>query len=169
MRILIIGYSGAGKSTLAKKLGEIYKINVLHMDNVAFNEDFTNKLDEEKEKLTQEFISLNSDWVIDGNYSRICKERFALADKIIFLNFNRFFCYFSGLKRYIENKGKIRDSFPCKERFGLEFQWWILFKGRTKSKRQQYLTNMNLVNGEKIVFKNRRQVNKYIQMLEQDK
>ena len=43
MKIQIIGYSGSGKSTLAKKLGKHYNINVLHLDNVAFNENFTNK------------------------------------------------------------------------------------------------------------------------------
>ena len=132
MRILIIGYSGSGKSTLAKKLGEIYNINVLHLDNAAFNEDFTQRNDEEMTHIVQEFLDSNDSWVIDGNYTRICKERFEIADKIIYLNFNRFFCYFSALNRYIENRGKIRDSFPCKERFGLEFQWWILYKGRTK-------------------------------------
>ena len=127
MRILIIGYSGSGKSTLAKKLGEIYNINVLHLDNAAFNEDFTQRNDEEMTHIVQEFLDYNDSWVIDGNYTRICKERFEIADKIIYLNFNRFFCYFSALNRYIKNRGKIRDSFPCKERFGLEFQWWILY------------------------------------------
>lgn len=169
MRILIIGYSGSGKSTLAKKLGEIYNINVLHLDNAAFNEDFTNKKDEEITKIVQEFLDSNDSWVIDGNYTRICKERFEIADKIIYLNFNRVFCYFSALNRYIKNRGKIRDSFPCKERFGLEFQWWILYKGRTKDKRKRHMFNLNRVNGEKIIFKNRRQVNKYIKQLEQDK
>lgn len=169
MRILIIGYSGSGKSTLAKKLGEIYKINVLHLDNAAFNEDFTNKKDEEMTMIVQEFLDSNDSWIIDGNYSRICKERFAMADKIIYLNFNRFFCYFSALKRYLKNRGKIRDSFPCKERFGLEFQWWILYKGRTKEKRTRHLENLNRCNKEKIILKNRRQVNKYIQTLEQVK
>ena len=169
MRILIIGYSGSGKSTLAKKLGEIYNINVLHLDNAAFNKDFTQRNDEEMTHIVQEFLDSNDSWVIDGNYTRICKERFEIADKIIYLNFNRIFCYFSALNRYIENRGKIRDSFPCKERFGLEFQWWILYKGRTKDKRKRHMFNLIRVNGEKIIFKNRQQVNKYIKQLEQDK
>lgn len=169
MRILIIGYSGSGKSTLAKKLGKIYNINVLHLDNAAFNEDFTQRNDEEMTHIVQEFLDSNDSWVIDGNYTRICKDRFEIADKIIYLNFNRIFCYFSALNRYIENRGKIRDSFPCKERFGLEFQWWILYKGRTKDKRKRHMFNLIRVNGEKIIFKNRQQVNKYIKQLEQDK
>ena len=169
MRILIIGYSGSGKSTLAKKLGEIYNINVLHLDNAAFNEDFTQRNDEEMTHIVQEFLDSNDFWVIDGNYTRICKERFDIADKIIYLNFNRIFCYFSALNRYIKHRGKIRDSFPCKERFGLEFQWWILYKGRTKDKRKRHMFNLNRVNGERIIFKNRQQVNKYMKHLEQDK
>ena len=167
MRILIIGYAGSGKSTLAKKLGEIYNVNVLHLDNAAFNEDFTQRNDKEMTHIVQEFLDNNDNWVIDGNYTRICPERFELANQIIYLNFNRVFCYFSGLKRYIQNKGKIRDSFPCKERFGLEFQSWILFKGRTKDKRKRHLDNLNRVNGERIIFTNRRQVNKYVKKLEQ--
>ncbi|MBQ9731114.1 MAG: DNA topology modulation protein FlaR [Bacilli bacterium] len=167
MRILIIGYAGSGKSTLAKRLGRIYNVNVLHLDNAAFNEDFTNKKDEEMTLIVKDFLDKNESWVIDGNYSRICPERFELANQIIYLNFNRFFCYFSALKRYINHRGKIRDSFPCTERFGLEFQKWILYKGRTKAKRKRHLDNLNRVNGEKIIFKNRRQVNKYLKKLEQ--
>jgi adenylate kinase family enzyme len=168
MRILIIGYAGSGKSTLAKKLGKHYNINVLHLDNVAFNSDFTNKKDEEMTSLVKEFLDSNSSWVIDGNYTRICPEKFELADQIIFLNFNRVFCYFSALKRYSQNINKIRDSFPCKERFGLKFQWWILYEGRTKAKKQRHFDNLNRVNGERLIFNSRKEVNEYIRKLEQE-
>lgn len=34
MKIAVIGFSGGGKSTLARRLGELYGVEVLHLDTV---------------------------------------------------------------------------------------------------------------------------------------
>jgi adenylate kinase family enzyme len=162
MRIQINGFSGSGKSTLAKKLSDYYNLPLLHMDTVRFFGDWQSKTIEEQTSLTREFLKENKEWVIDGNYSRVAPERFSMSDMTIYLKYNRFYCYYKCLMRYFAHRGKTRDSLGCLEKFDLEFQWWILFKGRTKRIRRQHQKNLEATPGEKYVFKNKRQLTKFL-------
>lgn len=165
MKIAIIGYSGSGKSTLANMLKDKLNIPVLHLDKISFYPKWINKsLEERKEKL-EEFLDNNSSWVIDGNYVKNNYERrMNEADIIIYLNFNRFTCYFSALKRAFVYRNKKRESAPdgCKEKFSLSFQWWVLFKGRTKKHKELYVFAKENYRNKFIELKNRKQVNNFI-------
>ena len=165
MKIQIIGYSGSGKSTLAKKLAEHYKIPQLYLDNTKFYGDWEERTREEQTKIVEEFMDKNDSWVIDGNYRKIAKRRFEEWDLLIFLDYNRFFCYRQAKKRYKENKGGSRESCPCEERFNLSFRFWILFQSRNRRKKKQLQDMMDLAKGEKLVFKNRKQLNAYLESL----
>lgn len=165
MKIQIIGYSGSGKSTLAKKLGELYNIPVLYLDNTKFYGNWEERTVEEQTKLVKEFLDKNADWVIDGNYAKICPERFEMTDMTIYMNFNRFFCFFSAYKRYRKFRFSHRYSCPCNDKFDKEFKKWILIDGRTKQRKLKHLKNLNKTKGKKIVFKNRKQVNRFIDNL----
>ncbi|MDE6470862.1 MAG: DNA topology modulation protein FlaR [Eubacterium sp.] len=167
MKIAVLGYSGAGKSTLARMLGEYYDIPVLHLDTVQFLPDWEIRDEQEKKKIVFDFMQQES-WVIDGNYSSLYKaERLEQADKIIILSFNRLFCFKSALNRYFENKGHTRPDMAdgCNEKFDLEFALWILFWGRTYSKRKEYKDIYNNYRNKTIRFYNRKQVNDYIASL----
>ena len=85
MKIVIIGYSGSGKSTLAKTLGAHYNIAVLHLDTVNFLSGWKVRDEKESNEIVKKFMEENDSWIIDGNYYKIARERFELADKIIFL------------------------------------------------------------------------------------
>ena len=132
MKIVIIGYSGSGKSTLAKTLGAHYNIAVLHLDSVHFLSGWKVRDEKETNEIVKKFMEENDSWIIDGNYYKIAKERFEQADKIIFLNYNRFVCLKGVIKRYKENKGKTRSDMceGCDEKLDLSFLWWVFFKGR---------------------------------------
>ena len=162
MKIVIIGYSGSGKSTLAKTLGEHYSIKVLHLDSVNFLSGWKVRGQAESNEIVKKFIEENESWIIDGNYHKIAKERFELADEIIFLNYNRFFCLNSVIKRYKENIGKTRSDMAagCEEKLDLKFLYWVFIKGRSKTRRDRF---KNILNNHKnsIVFKNRKQLFKY--------
>src|SRR5574344_1420324 len=93
MKIQIIGYSGAGKSKLAKALSEKYDLPLLYLDKIKFYDDWKEHSNEEITNEIQTFLDNNDSWVIDGNYSSICPERFSQCDIIIFLNYNRFYCF----------------------------------------------------------------------------
>lgn len=167
MKIAVLGYSGAGKSTLARMLGEHYNIPVLHLDTVQFLPDWRIRDEQEKRKITFDFMQ-QENWVIDGNYSGLYKtERLEQADKIFILSFNRFFCFKSALKRYFQNKGHTRPDMAdgCNEKFDLEFALWILFWGRTYKKRKEYKNICNKYRDKTVCFHNRKQVNDYIDTL----
>ena len=106
MKIAIIGYSGSGKSTLARKLAERYNIPVLHFDRVQFRPNWEIRPQKSKEVMTKAFLDLHSDWVIDGNYSKLSFERrMAEADVIILLLFGRFSCLYRVTHRYLKYYG----------------------------------------------------------------
>ena len=162
MKIVIIGYSGSGKSTLAKTLGAHYNIAVLHLDSVNFLSGWKVRDEKESNEIVKKFIEENESWIIDGNYHKIASYRFELADKIIFLNYNRFFCLNSVIKRYKENIGKTRSDMAagCEEKLDIKFLYWVFIKGRSKTRRDRF---KNILNNHKnaIVFKNRKQLFKY--------
>lgn len=75
MKIVIAGYSGSGKSTLARKLAEIYQTDILHFDTVQFLPNWKIRSEDEKKRITEEFLNTHDSWVIDGNYSKQFYER----------------------------------------------------------------------------------------------
>jgi adenylate kinase family enzyme len=162
MKIQIIGYSGSGKSTLAVKLANHYLVPVLHLDNVHFFDEWQERPLEEENHIVRAFLSENQSWVIDGNYSRVAPERFNQSDLTIFLNYNRLYCYFKGLSRYLANRGKSRPSCGCIEKFDWEFQRWILLDGRTKKRRHTHIENLNKTQGQKLIFHNARQLRRWL-------
>ena len=162
MKIQIIGYSGSGKSTLGKKLSEHYNIPVLHLDNTHYYGDWQERTKEEQEAIINKFIDENESWIVDGNYRKVAKRRFEECDLLIFLNYNRFYCYKKARERYKEWKGKVRDSCPCEEKFNWDFQSYILFGSRTRKKKKELQSLIDLAKGEKITFKNRKQLEKYL-------
>ena len=162
IRIQIIGYSGSGKSTLAKILSQYLNINVLYLDNVQFYGDWQERSLLEKNNIVHDFLNKNDSWVIDGNYSNVAPQRFDLANITIFLNYNRFYCYRQCKKRYKMNLNMSRESCPCIKKFDLEFKKWILINGRTRKNKQQHLQNLNKTKGIKLIFKNRRQLKKWL-------
>ena len=163
MKIQIIGYSGSGKSTLARQLGEIAGIPVLHLDSTHFYGDWQERTAEEQAAIVREFISANDSWVMDGNYTSVATERFAMTDVTIFLDFNRWFCFFSAYRRSRKYRNVARPDLGMPEKFDRSFRRWVLIDGRTKERRQKHLANLNATSGQKVVLKNRRQVRKFVE------
>lgn len=168
MKIAIIGYSGAGKSTLARHLSEIYGLDVLHFDAVHFLPDWEIRDREEKERITKDFLDTHSDWVIDGNYSKLYFERrMEEADLVILLLFNRFSCFWRAYTRYLKYKNKTRPDMAegCNEKFDLEFAKWILFEGRKKSSRARYAKVISDYPEKSVVIKNQKQLDAFIRSI----
>ena len=162
MKIQIIGYSGSGKSTLARELSQIAGIPVLHLDKTHFYGDWQERTVEEQSEIVREFIANNDSWVIDGNYTSVATERFAMTDITIFMDFNRWHCFFAAYRRSLKYRNKRRPDLPCPDKFDRSFRRWILIDGRTNDRKQKHFTNLNATSGQKVVLKNRRQVQKYL-------
>ena len=165
MRIAIVGYSGSGKSTLAGAFGRALEIPVLHMDTVHWLPNWQERPKEERAAIVRRFLDTHSDWVIDGNYSGVFyDERMEKADRIIFMNFNRFTCLYRAWKRKNIYKGRNRPDMTegCAEKLDLEFALWILRDGRTKKIRTRYRKLQNKYPEKFVEIKNQRQLNAYM-------
>ena len=68
MKVAILGYSGCGKSTLAKYISNYYKIPLLYLDTLMFEENWKVRDKNQAIETVCEFMK-NESWVIDGNYT----------------------------------------------------------------------------------------------------
>ena len=161
MKIAILGYSGSGKSTVARNLSEKYNIPVLHFDTVQFLPNWEIRVQEEKERMTKDFLDANDAWVIDGNYSKLSyQRRMEEADVIILLLFNKISCLYRVTRRYLKYKDSTRPDMAvgCKEKLDWEFIKWILRDGRTEESRQRYQGVLSRYPEKTILIKNQRQL-----------
>ena len=168
MKIAVIGYSGSGKSTLSRKLAQKYGIEVLHLDRVHWLPGWQMRTREEKTAIVGEFLDTHDadGWVIDGNYSKQhFDRRMSEADRIIFMNFNRFTCLRRVIKRYKTYKGQSRPDMGegCDEKVDAEFVKWVLWKGRTKNTRQKFKDVMSKYPQKVTVIKNQRELDRFDQ------
>ncbi len=168
MKIAIMGYSGSGKSTLARKLAERYRTEAFHFDRVQFLPNWEIRGEEEKERLTKEFLDTHESWVMDGNYSKLSYDRrLEEADIIILLLFNRVSCFCRAYRRFRVYRNVTRPDMAegCQEKFDLEFAKWILRDGRTKQAKERYRRIIAQCGEKVIVIKNQRQLDAYLETL----
>ena len=92
------------------------------------------------------------------------------ADKIIFLNFNRFTCLRRAIKRRKEYKGKNRFSMTegCEERISLQFFWWLIWTGRTKKRREKFKALQQTYPNKIAIIKNQRQLDEFRSNVKKD-
>ncbi len=143
MKIVILGHSGSGKSTLARQLGDKYRLPVLHFDSIHFLPGWVETDRPYKREKVDAFLDEHPDgWVIDGNYLKVCAQRrFQEADHILYLDFPRRVCLPRAVKRLLCFRGKTRpDMAPgCPEKIDPDFLKWLIWKGRTPGKKQEFL------------------------------
>ena len=164
MKIAILGYSGSGKSTLAKHLSSRYRLPLLYLDTVQFEENW--KLRDRAQAMTMVSAFMqNESWVIDGNYASFFqKERLEQADCIVYMAFPRFACLYRAFKRYRPHRNRTRESMAegCVEKIDLPFIWWILFQGRSREKRRYYRQILAKYPSKTIFIKNQRQLDAFM-------
>ena len=168
MKIAIIGYSGSGKSTLARALGDYYETDVLHLDTVHFLPDWVERQVEDEQKIVEDFLNSHDSWVIDGNYGKLSHgRRMNEADHIIMMLFDRFNCFMSVWGRYRKYKNKTRPDIAegCSEKLDLSFATWVLWRGRTKVRRNNYERIREAFSGNVTVLKNRKQTDAFLKKL----
>ena len=165
MRIAIIGYSGSGKSTLAGLYGKKLNIPVLHLDTAHWLPGWQERPKEERAAIVRRFLDENESWVIDGNYSGVFyEERMEKADRILFMNFNRFTCLYRAWKRKNMYLGKTRPDMTegCNEKLDREFAMWILRDSRTKKALDRYRGVKEKYPEKFVEIHNQRELNAYI-------
>jgi len=85
---LIFGNSGSGKTTLATQLGAEYDLPILDLDTITWVADQPGTrlgLDQSTHMLDQ-FVTQNSQWVIEGCYGSLIKRACAQCSELILLD-----------------------------------------------------------------------------------
>lgn len=169
-RIVIIGSGGAGKSTLAKILGEILKIEVLHLDKLYWQAGWIEPPKAEWEQRVAEILKKDS-WILDGNFGGTMEMRLTRCDTAIFLDLPRTVCLYRVLKRRFKYRNTNRPDMTegCHEKVDLEFLEWIWnFRKTTTPKIEERL--QKLENEKTIIrLKSAAAVEKFISNVKQIK
>ncbi len=163
-RICIVGCGGSGKSYLSDILGTILDIDVLHLDKIFWLPGWVTRNKCEFDSICEDYY-LHESFIIDGNYSRTLPRRIDAADTVIWLDFSTLACMLGVLTRIMKNHGRVRSDMGdgCPERFDLEFIRWILnFRRDQRPKLKSAIENAAAKGTSVIIFKNRRQVNGFI-------
>ncbi|WP_099205244.1 AAA family ATPase [Scatolibacter rhodanostii] len=164
-KILIIGCSGCGKTTLSRALAKELELPLVHLDKLYWLNNWQAMPREKFDALLKEELA-KSQWILDGNFDRTLPMRLKYCDTIIFMDYSRFISLYGVLKRVITGYGKTRADMGqnCPEKFDiklLKFVWQF-----NKTHRQKYYELLNAEkNKQVIVFKNRKQAEKFIKKL----
>jgi adenylate kinase family enzyme len=100
MRVLIIGTSGSGKTTLARKLAKDFGLPHLELDSIYWQRGWK-PVDERVffDRLTT--FTLQTNWIIEGDYDLGRNLLFSKADVILWLDLPPFMIFYRLIKRSI--------------------------------------------------------------------
>lgn len=161
-KIIVIGCPGSGKSTFSRKLHEVTKIPLFHLDMMYWNADRTT-VDKSTflEQLTNT-IQL-AEWIIDGNYGATMELRLQACDTAIFLDYPLAVCL-DGIKK---RKGKVRSDMP-----------WFENNDEEDAEFMEFIKNYNFHNRPKVmellakysnkdiyIFKTRNEADEFVKRL----
>lgn len=133
-KIIVIGSGGAGKSTFSKHLGDILGLDVIQLDELYWQRNWTEMSRAEWVKTMEKLVARDS-WIMDGNYSGTLSIRMNACDTVIFLDLPRVTCLTRVVKRIWNHYGHNRPEMAagCPEKFDLEFLLWVWnFPAKTK-------------------------------------
>lgn len=165
-KILVLGNAGAGKSFFTKKLADKLNYDYIHLDTIVYQKSWDHPHFEEMEEYIKKTINREK-WIIDGNFLNNAPQRFVQCDTIFFLDINRFTCFFSAIFRAFRYKGKTRESRNenCDEKITMSYLKWIFFDFYKTSRKKIYKIIQNNPQKNIIVFKNRKEINRYLRGL----
>ena len=165
-KILVIGNAGAGKTTFSKKLSAKLGLPLIHLDRLYWRGQWEYLSRTEFEEALQVELE-KPQWILDGNFTRTLPHRLSYCDTVFYFDFPTIYCLWGITKRVFQHYGKTREDMGgnCVERFDrqkAELYSHVLTFNKTHRKDYYQLFSqhpeINL-----IIFKNRRQVRKYLQ------
>ncbi len=160
-KIIVIGCPGSGKSTLSRKLHNITKIPLYHLDMMFWNSDKTTVSKDIFLQRLSEVLTKDS-WIIDGNYSSTMEIRVNECDTVIFLDLPPDVCL-DGVR---QRKGKQRSDIPWVENEDDE-EFIEFIKTFNKEQRPKIITLINKYNEKNIfIFKSREEADVFLNKCE---
>lgn len=110
-KIIVLGNAGSGKTVFATRLSEILGLPLVHLDKEYWRPGWKETPREDWIEKHKKIIS-EDEWIIDGNYSVLLKERFLQADAVMFLDISATQCYINLFKRKIQYSNTDRPDLP---------------------------------------------------------
>lgn len=161
-RVIIVGGNGSGKTTFAYKLATITQLPLLHTDSIYWKDNWKCVSREEFDKIMQAELE-KEEWIIDGNNIRSVSQRLKVCDKVFYFDFPSIVCLWGVIYRCIRNYGKSRADMGgyCPERLDFNFYKQVVLFNR-RNRKKLYTMIEEAKNVDCIVFKSRRQVNKFL-------
>ncbi|MBO0481710.1 topology modulation protein [Candidatus Enterococcus courvalinii] len=131
MNYLIMGNSGSGKSTFARELQQVTEANLLPLDFLWHQTDYSEEAQSWFQAEQEKFIRANENWIMDGNYLGISDLRFQHADILILLKVPRLLSLFRVISRSIKRKinPASRPDMPktFQEKFDREYLDFLIY------------------------------------------
>lgn len=158
-KIIVIGCPGAGKSVFSKKLSEVTKIQLYHIDMMYHNADGTHI---SREELKEKFKNIFNEekWIIDGNYQKTIEMRLEECDAVFLLDFPTEVCLEGANSRV----GKKREDMPwIEEKLDETFKETIInFKNEKLPQIYEMLSKYKK-DRSIIIFKSREETDNFIE------
>ena len=85
-KVIVIGCAGGGKSYFSRKLRDVTKLPLYHLDNIYWKEDGTTLEKAIFYGKLGKLLELD-EWIIDGNYKSTMEQRMQACDTVFFLDF----------------------------------------------------------------------------------
>ncbi len=159
-KAIIIGCPGGGKSTFAKRLHDITKIPLFHLDLMYWNPDKTTVPKEVFQRNLQKVMEQDQ-WILDGNYSSTMALRMQACDTVFFLDIPVEQC----LEGVRERKGKPRSDIPWVETED-DAAFLAFIENYQAVSRPRVMELLERCAGRKIhIFKNREEADAYLRLL----
>lgn len=167
-KVIVIGNCGSGKSTFSVALAKATGLPLVHLDKLGWRGNFERVPKDEFDKILSEELEKDK-WIIDGNYNRTIKQRLDKCDTVFYFDLPTYVCLYSVIKRYFKYRNSARPDMAenCKDKFDLNFYLFICtYKIKHGKRIKALLDNAKSDGVDVIIFKSRKQVNKYINDIE---
>ena len=162
-KVMVIGCCGAGKSTFSKKLNAITFLDIIHLDQYYWKDNWIETPREEWTEIVKK-LSKKKQWIIEGNYAGTMDIRIEQADTIIYLDYSTLKCLWRITTRIFRYWRQQRPDMTagCKERFDFDFYRFVAtfnLKNRKKlTKKLQQQKNSKSI----FIFKNDRMADDFL-------
>ena len=161
-KVIIIGCPGSGKSTFGRKLKNITKLPLYHLDMMFWNEDKTTV---SKEVFLKRLLDVMStpEWIIDGNYSSSMEMRIKSCDTVFFLDYTTDVCL-AGIE---SRKGKPRSDMPWTENDNQDEEFITFINNYNSESRPKVIKLLEKYHKKDIIiFRSREESEEYLSVLE---
>ena len=172
-RVIVIGTSCSGKTTFASKLAQILNYPHIQIDEHHWLDGWVERPAKELREIVQGYVS-QSNWVLDGNYSKLRDITWKNATTIIWLNysfpvvFNRAFKrtikrVFFKEKLYSGNREILKRAFFSKDSILL---WVLKTYWRRKKRYRSIFETLSFNKMEMIEFSTPKAAQTYLDKLD---